>query len=479
MDDQSLEPLGERGFLRRHFPTLPRLFAYLLLLVCVIALLVVTAAVAFNIYGSAKLRDARARAAEVMAPLTRQGFRAKYIPVPDTENAALYYKAAFNLMRAGGRDELMELAKADEWPEYPEDLPLPPEYLGQLRAFVEQQHLALEILREARPLRKSDYDVEFDDMTVSLAYLSQARSNARLLAMAMYVASADGRTEDGIGYARDCIALSRSLSREPLLVQALVSIAIANIACSPPLTSVFAGGDAPDADLAALQEALLDYADEFMIRPALEGELVMTNAIFEGIRSGRMPAAELLDSRSHKLPVPRWLVAGYLKADQANAIEISLDLLQDIDRPPAEVTDRWEERGEALSESPWLLSKMLIPSMGRAVAAAERTRALMQATALAVAALRFRDQTGRWPETAGELAGDFIDAVPADPITGGPFVFTVLDDGLIVYSVGENGFDDAGKPYLVPTPENERYKYDDVGFRIRFPNLESAGDAAE
>ena len=479
MDDESLEPLGGRGFFRSHFPTLPRLFKYLLLLVCAIALLVVTAAVAFNIYGSAQLRDARVHAAEAMVPLTRQGFRTKYIPVQDTENAALYYEAAFGLMRADGRDEITDVTGAAEWPSHPSDLPLPADYIERMRAVVAGRKTLLDVLREARRFEKADYNTDFDEPACLLPHLSTARTSARLLAMAMYVAAADGRTDDGISHARDCLAISRSLSREPLLKQALVSMAISSIVCGTPLSAVLASGDASDADLAGLQEELFDYAEGFSMRPALEGDLVMANGIFEEIRSGRMRTGEVFDSRSQRLNLPGWLVAGYLKTDQANAIEIFLSILRETEMPPAEVTARWEERNMALSESPWVLSRMLVPALGGAVTQAERARTRMLATGLAVAALRSKNQTGRWPETPGELTGDFIDRLPSDPVTGDPFVFAVLDDGLIIYSVGENGFDDGGKPYLVPTPKSERYKYDDVGFRIPFVRPERTSDAAE
>ena len=73
MNDDSLEA----SFLKRHFPTLPRLIGLVILFAAVLALLVATAVVAFNIYGSAQLRDARAHAAEAMAPLTREAWRAK------------------------------------------------------------------------------------------------------------------------------------------------------------------------------------------------------------------------------------------------------------------------------------------------------------------------------------------------------------------------------------------------------------------
>jgi len=478
MDDAPPDTFEEGGFFRRNFPTLTRILRCVFVLVCAVALLIVTAAVVFNFYGSARLRDARAHAAEAMAPLTHQGFRAKYPEVPAAENAALFYKAAFDVVRAGGHDEITDLYGAQERPAYPEDLPPPPSYLERLRAFLAEKRLVLEILREARRFEKADYGTNCDDPACTLEHLSRARECARLLAMAMYVAAADGRTEDGIGYARDCIALSRSLSREPLLIQALVAMATVSIACDTPLSAVLASGDAADEDLAALQEALLEYTRDFSIRAALEGELIRVNAIFEQIRAGHARTGNYTESPWYARSLPRWLTAGYLKADQANAIEVFLTVLREPGMDPAEVSARWDRRLETLEESPWLLSRRLMPALSRSVTRAEQTRARMQATALAVAALRFRNRTGRWPETPGEIAG-LVDTVPQDPFTGGPFVFNVRDDGLLVYSVGENVFDDGGRPYLIPTPERERSQYDDVGFRIRLLNPESTGDAAE
>ena len=64
------QELARPGFLRRYFPTLSRSLRYLLIVACACFLLLVVIIVIIDISASAGLRDARARAAEALAPLT-------------------------------------------------------------------------------------------------------------------------------------------------------------------------------------------------------------------------------------------------------------------------------------------------------------------------------------------------------------------------------------------------------------------------
>ncbi len=74
-----------------------------------------------------------------------------------------------------------------------------------------------------------------------------------------------------------------------------------------------------------------------------------------------------------------------------------------------------------------------------------RTKAglLVVQTALAVEEYRLRH--GRWPESLGDLAPDLLDAVPDDAYSDGKLLYLIEADGVVVYSVGENGVDYGGR----------------------------------
>jgi len=70
----------------------------------------------------------------------------------------------------------------------------------------------------------------------------------------------------------------------------------------------------------------------------------------------------------------------------------------------------------------------------------KRFAALRGAAALGLKVLVARKQTGRIPASLAEVASP----VPLDPFSGKEFVYRVLPDGHVVYSVGRDGKDDGG-----------------------------------
>ena len=68
------------------------------------------------------------------------------------------------------------------------------------------------------------------------------------------------------------------------------------------------------------------------------------------------------------------------------------------------------------------------------------------AARLAVALARFRLAHGDWPAALDELVPAFLDALPADRITGGPLRYAVRGDRPVVWSLGADRDDDGGVP---------------------------------
>jgi hypothetical protein len=62
-----------------------------------------------------------------------------------------------------------------------------------------------------------------------------------------------------------------------------------------------------------------------------------------------------------------------------------------------------------------------------------------------------KKQTGKLPATLADIASD----APVDRFSGKPYVYKVLPDGFVVYSVGPDGKDDNGS---MP---------DDLAFRVK------------
>jgi hypothetical protein len=112
------------------------------------------------------------------------------------------------------------------------------------------------------------------------------------------------------------------------------------------------------------------------------------------------------------------------------------------------------------------VSRLILPALGRVFQAAQKHVAGCESARVGLAALRYKAQRGKLPETLQALAPDFIDAVPRDPFDGKPLRYRKDADGFTVYAVGENGKDDGGATVRV------KGKSPDIGFCVRWPKAE-------
>src|SRR5262249_13352626 len=74
----------------------------------------------------------------------------------------------------------------------------------------------------------------------------------------------------------------------------------------------------------------------------------------------------------------------------------------------------------------------------------QRQRALLASLATALAAERFRRDTGRWPDALAELVPAYVATVPTDPYDFQPLRYRRLDDGVVTYALGPDELDGGG-----------------------------------
>jgi type II secretory pathway pseudopilin PulG len=108
----------------------------------------------------------------------------------------------------------------------------------------------------------------------------------------------------------------------------------------------------------------------------------------------------------------------------------------------------------------YILSGMLLPSLSRVVVREATTQANLRLATTALAVERFRLARGRLPEGLGELAPQFLDAVPTDPFDGAPLRYRRLARGYMIYSVDADGHDDGGREPPQRKESGDKSTYD-------------------
>jgi hypothetical protein len=287
----------------------------------------------------------------------------------------------------------------------------------------------------------------------ALDYVSTPLPYAQQLRRAVYLLQFDARwcAERGDVNAalRSCHAalnVGRSLGDEPIAISQLVRLACRAIACEEIERSL-AQGQADEAVLAPLQEAVRGEESQPLLLIAARGERASLHGLLEAIESGRVSLRDLGSGTKAGTDWDRVASGFYgplIKPGHAQVLGIMTGYVDVARRPPEEWGDLFLEldgRVHGLPQSP---AKLLVPALSKVGEAARRQHAQLRSLGALFAVERYRLKHGRWPDNLACLVPDYLPAVPTDPYDAQPLRYARLDDGVVVYSVGLDAEDDGG-----------------------------------
>lgn len=194
-------------------------------------------------------------------------------------------------------------------------------------------------------------------------------------------------------------------------------------------------------------------------------------ATCDALADGAYSFRRLVGGRGTTVQIPgaslfAWMPPMLTRKTQARGAEMYTWLIEAGDDPRALrlAARRFDAALGAGGRSTFLLKMLAVPA-GRIVTIHERTTGLVRCAALAIATERFRLREGEFPTRLQDLVPDFLDEVPTDPFSGKAMLMTETEQGIVIYSVGENGTDDGGQ--VVPRQGIGRSI--DVGLRLLRP----------
>jgi hypothetical protein len=92
-----------------------------------------------------------------------------------------------------------------------------------------------------------------------------------------------------------------------------------------------------------------------------------------------------------------------------------------------------------------VLLEILTPALGRINEMSYQIQVKLGATVAILAALRYKQNMGNYPEDLNELiAADYLKELPIDPFSDKPLVYKKTDDSFVLYSLGPDFDDDGG-----------------------------------
>lgn len=360
-------------------------------------------------------------------------------PIPDSENAAVVYRRAFDRLKTllpEDQDALKAFTDRRAGPATEEQV-------ARVRDLVSDHEEMLAQIEEGSRQPRCTFDAQWERLyNADLEYLGQMRSALWLLLARARMQAIDEEYDEAIGDLRTAIRFSVSAHGQPSLTCELVACVfewmtienVQDLCAAIPLDARSA--DALRADLAAIRDKdTLDYA--------LAAERVLMLTTIRKARTGEVGFNISSDDEPLYLPKhlrgllidfdeeERWCVEYFDKIEAFLACPYH-EVHGDIDALQADAEANIESRR-------LVLLSLLFPAISKAAAERAARGARIDVTRMGLAAYAYRAENGQWP--------DAPPVVFTDPFDGKPLRYRVDGDDVVIWSVDEDLVDDEGVPW--------------------------------
>ncbi len=359
----------------------------------------------------------------------------------DAQNAAILYEKAFRYLDADP-----DLKKNDDQNILSQDTP---DLAGPAVAgFLTRHRHTLALIGQAAELPDCYFEHNYlhPDFGMMLPELQKLRQVARLLQLHRQYETSKGNVGAAIADTRAMFRLADHASRSPLLITALMSIAIDAMAVKnaeevlPTLTT------SPQ-----VTQLGIDDPERIgrMMRRAFTCEEAFGIATFSDLIDGRVNLAALVGTPGSNGPTPTFAGGAFVRLclmgdDLDDYRETLATIRQLLARPYHEVQSQLRELDDKPHHAKGIMTAMLIPAFHGAVSTSARMTAQLECTRLAAAATQYRIARGQLPPTLQSLMPEYLTEIPLDPFDGKPLRMKLTADKLVTYSVGPDLKDDGG-----------------------------------
>lgn len=419
-------------------------------------------AVAFGVFRIAVRAKLQSRIRAIRAagyPVTISELDAWYAIPAYAENAADYITTGLTYLQIPEGEEAEGIPFFGRRAELPaRTQPLDEQTLAKVAQLLDDNRKALGLLRQGAAIPDCRYPIDLaQGENVMLSHLSNIRSATRLRVLEAALCAEQRESEAATQAVLSGYGLARSLRREPVIISQLVRCAC-NTAAGQALERVLNRLELTDAQLAGIEATVVASYDPNAMSRAFAADRCF------GLEMLRDPRAASGVGGPHRILLEISRALGLLDLGLVRYLDCAADYIaiaqiEPYRRQEAVAAVEAEQReGSVISA----FTDWLAPAFGRVIVLDLDNVARLQVTRTAVAVERYRLANGRLPETLADLMPTFVQNVPADPFDGRPLRYRTLDPGYVVYSVGQDGTDDAGQERQPRRRGQEEAPYDIV-----------------
>jgi hypothetical protein len=313
-----------------------------------------------------------------------------------------------------------------------------------------------------------------DGQGTLMPHIPDVRETADLLGYDVLLQAQEDKPDEALRSCRAILNSGRSLGDEPTFIAVLVRMAIRAMFVGK-LQRTLAQGQPSTAALQSLQKLLEDEDSCPLLLIGARGERAFGDRTMQSLQAGQAKLS--MGARVGALlgPGPSgssgslsgWIESvmeriklGSLSNNRAALLEYTTELVEIAKLAEAEQKSRLDQLEATIHARPPMV-RLLAPACGKMAEAVRKNQALLRCTIAALAAERFRQEHGHWPDSLPALVPESFAKVPVDPYDDHDLRLRRLPDGLVIYSVGPDGVDDGGD--VLPGPKGLPK---DIGFRL-------------
>ncbi len=408
-------------------------------------------------------------------PTTMAELNAWYVAVPAESNAAIGVLAALEMFPSDAPDKLPIIGAN---PSRVEPFEAWSDEARSLAAdYVSSNSAAYAALNKALLLPGSRYPGTFS-YAAAVNYLYPVKGAAQKLAVVAHLAAEAGQGEEAMAAIGNIFRVARTLDPGPILISALVRNACVAVALSSS-ERVVNRLELADDQLARLQAQMVSALATNGLARALAGETAFgldgfamgptqLAAMLNPAVSGSTAPAAVFSGETFASTFYAW--SGLKDADHACYLDAMIRLQdaanEDFPRRLTTVSNIASEVSGGSNRWPFVktMSRIMMPALAKSIEREARLIATLRCALASLAVERFRmAHGGTLPASLADLVPRYLAAVPSDPYDGKPLRFKPMTKGFVVYSLGEDGDDDGGRPFKRGQKTPGDY---DVTFRI-------------
>jgi hypothetical protein len=377
-------------------------------------------------------------------------------PVPDSENAAIAYQRIFKKLKGPAADKLVEaldrINPRDETKKTPQ-------VWAAAESAARQFDPIVPMAEEAAAMPRCLFHVDWEaGCAATFEHFQGLRNLARVLADKSVIYAHEGEAGKALHCAELALGLGERAKRDPILVSALVRMALINFSSRATAEIVRQCPIIP-AQAKRLYDAFgaVDLARQSHI--AWLGERAWGIWAFNGIlRDGWSTWEKLVPEKD----VPPRFVYGHkpvIYADANNYLSYMGKQARMSDTPFRLTSPDGRDTDLVVSRLPSYayLTKLLVPGYGAFRRSRDRCQAEINIARAGLALVAYKDKFGSYPASLDDVTKKLGWApLPEDPFSGKALVYKPQAKGFIVYSIGPNLKDDGGKPRGLKEDEEKK-----------------------